>query len=253
MSQRLVRWLVWIVGGVVALTVATLALVPDIDVRIEEDRVRDAIDARIPLTQETGLGTAEVNRVRVRFIGDGESGAIGIEARIAVESFGLGGKGEADTVSRLRYENGAFYLTDLRLDDFELEPTAATRVKLLAWKKAVETFLDELGEEIRTEDGEAAFEEFLKNREALGPLLRTALDDALGSVAVYRLDRSPAQSVVWLVLKDVRFEDGVAVATLSPAQAILTLATGFLLALVAGLLVWAKWSELRRPSDDEAY
>ena len=155
--------------------------------------------------------------------------------------------------TRTRLPVGHFRPTDLRLDDFELEPTAATRVKLLAWKKAVETFLDELGEEIRTEDGEAAFEEFLKNREALGPLLRTALDDALGSVAVYRLDRSPAQSVVWLVLKDVRFEDGVAVATLSPAQAILTLATGFLLALVAGLLVWAKWSELRRPSDDEAY
>lgn len=253
MFPRPVRWLVWIVGGVVALTAATLAFVPDIEVRIREDQARDAIDARIPLTRESEIGTFEVNRARVRFLGDGETGAIGIEAAISVASFGLGGKGEANAVSRLRYESGAFYLTDLRLDDFEVTPTAATRVKLLAWKKAVETFLDDLGEEIRTEEGEAAFEEFLKNREALGPLLRTALDDALGSVAVYRLDRSPAQSVVWLVLKDVRFEDRVAIATLSPAQAILTLATGFLVALISALLVWAKWSDLRRPSDDEAY
>ncbi len=243
--------LLWCVGSVVTIAVIALLFVPDIDIRITEDQVRDAIDDRLPLETDIGIAILEVKDARVRFIEDGENGVIGLAAEIGVDSFGiLGGKGNADTVSRLTYANGAFYLTDLRLDDFDVAPTAATRVKLLAWKKAVETFLDDIGEEIRMEEGKAAFEEFLQNREAIGPLLRTALDDALGEVAVYKLDGSVTQTAVWMALKGVRFQDRVAIATLSPSRAIMIAATWVLIAMIAGIWLWFAWHDYRRKNQD---
>ena len=239
----------WCVGSVVAIAVAALLFVDDIEIRIAESQVREAIDERLPVEHDIGIAVIEVKDADVQFIGDGPDGAVGLSVKIKLDSFGLlGGKGGADTVSRLRYDDGAFYLTDLRLDDFEVKPTAATKVKLLAWKKAVETFLDDLGEEIRVKDGEAAFEDFLTKRETVGPLLRDALDEALKDIAVYRLDGSVAQTAVWMALKDVHFESRVAVVTLSPARAILILASGILAILAAGVLLWFLWAEARKTS-----
>ena len=243
----------WCIGSVAALAVAALLFIPEIEIRITEDQVHDTLDDHIPLSHDVGVAIIEVRDANVQFFGDGETGSVGLAAKISVDSFGLGGKGSADTISRLRYSRGAFYLTDMKLDDFEVKPTAATRVKLLAWKKAVETFLDDLGEDIRDREGEAAFEDFLTRRETIGPLLRDALDEALGDVPVYRLDNSVAQTAVWMALKDVRFENRVAVVTLTPVRLILMLAALLLVAVVGAVMLWTSLKEHRRNVERETY
>lgn len=250
MNRRIAQYLIWGVGALVAATLAVLFLVPDIEVRFTEDQVRDAIEERLPLENDIPDIAITVTRAEVDFVGVGEKGGILIAVEVDASAFGLSGSGAVDTETAVRYEDGAFYLSDLKLDDLELKPTLATRAKLATLKKAFDLFLDAVGEEIRTSEGEEALARFRDQRNTIGPLIRAALDESLGSIPVYRLQGSAAKGAARLVLKDVAFTETEAIATLSPAQAMIKIATALIGGLVALLLGW-EWLRAQREARRE--
>jgi hypothetical protein len=246
MNAKTIKILLWGVGAIVAFAVIAVAFIPDFDVRISEKMVRQAISEQIPQTYgDPEAIQAEITSADVDFLDEGEKGSVHLEADVDLSGFGLAGSGAANITTRVRYEDGAFYLSDLALNDFELKPSLATRAKLLAWKKILEQFLDETAEEIRLRDGDAAFDEFEMRRRTFGPIVMEAIDERLGTIPVYRLEGGLAQYAIFLALKDVSFTDAEAVATLSAAQAILKIATGLIVLLCAGL-AYATWQKERR-------
>lgn len=251
MTPRLTRILLWGVGAIVAVAIAAVAFVPDFDVRISEKAVRDAISERIPVTYgDTDGILAEITSGDVDFLDEGEKGKVRLEADVDLSGFGLAGSGAAKTTTSVRYDDGAFYLSDLALDDFELKPSLATRAKLLAWKKVLDTFLDEAAQDIRVRDGEAAFGEFETRRRMFGPIVLEAIDERLGTIPVYRLEGGLAQYAIFLALKDVSFTEAEAVATLSAAQAILKISTGLVVLLCLALIGWSKYVAARQAASD---
>ena len=250
MNRRIAHYLIWGVGALVAATLAVVLLVPDIEVRFTEDQVRDAIEERLPLEKQSSELRLEVTDADVDFVGTGEKGSVAIGVDVEASGFGLAGKGAVETQSAVRYEDGAFYLSDLRLDDLELKPTLATKAKMAALKKVWDTFLDELGEDIRDREGEEALAKFMEQRRTIGPVVRTMLDESLGTIPVYRLQGSAAKGAARLVLKDVAFTDTEAIAILSPAQALIKIATALIGGLVALLLGW-EWLRAQREARRE--
>ncbi|NNE89253.1 MAG: hypothetical protein HKN27_14355 [Silicimonas sp.] len=253
MNARLAKVLLWSIGIIVSITIIAVAFVPDFDVRIPEKTVRNAISERIPQTYGDPNGIeAYIASAEIDFLEEGEKGMVRLETDVDLSGFGLKGSGSAKTTTGVRYANGAFYLSDLTLDDFELKPSLGTRAKLLAWKKVLDTFLDEAAADIRTREGEAAFSEFETRRRMFGPIVLEAIDERLGTIPVYRLEGGPAQYAIFLALKDVYFTETEVVATLSAAQAILKISTGLTVLLCLALLAWSKYADVRAP-DDKAY
>ncbi len=233
MSARLTRIALWTIGVLVTVTFLAQFLVPDVEVTISEDQVRDKLAEHIPYQTEVWPAQIVVQRLGVDFQGgDGVS----LDAEIDVDGFGMQAIGTAETLTRLRYDRGAFYLSDLRLDDLTLTPSAETEDRLAGLKRSVKNILDRREAAQPTEADRRQFQEM---RATLGPRIRDALDQRLGTIPVYRLQGGPAQWAALLVLKDVQFSRSEAILVLSPAQALLKISLGLLSLLIAVLLaVW---------------
>ena len=246
--------LAWGVGILVAVTLAIVTFVPDFEVVIPEDEVRDRIEDAIPVMSGSEEIEISVTEAEIDFRDTGEKGQVALFGEVKLAGFGLAATGEVDTVTAIRYEDGAFYLTVLRLDDLSLTPTLATRAKIAALRKAWQPIIDQFVKELEAADSEMSFEEvkaeFQRN---LIPLVRQEMDKALGTIPVYRLQGDAAQGAARLILKDISFTDREAVAVLSPAQAMIKIATAILGGLVLLLLGW-EWlraeREARRAPDE---
>lgn len=239
MTARMAKILAWGVGLIVAVTLAIVAFVPDFEVAITEEEVRDRIEDALPVMSGSEEIEILITNAEVDFMGSGEKGQVALAAEVRISGFGLGATSEVDTVTAIRYEDGSFYLSDLKLDDLSLTPTLATRAKIAALKKAWQPIIDQFIEEFEANQSDMTFEEAKAElQKSLIPLVRQAMDDALATIPVYRLEGDAAQSAVRLILKDVAFTDDTAIAVLSPAQAMIKIATGVLGALIALLLAW---------------
>lgn len=247
MKARAVRILACGVGILVAVTLAIVLFVPDFEVTITEDEVRERIADALPLSAGTGEVEVRISDARVDFLDVGEKGQVALQAEIRVSGLTLAATAEVDTVTAIRYDDGSFYLSDLRLDDLTLTPTLATKAKLAALRKAWQPVLDQFVEEFEA-NGNMTFEEARADMQrSLLPLVRRGMDDALRKVPVFTLGGTPATVAAALVLKDVSFADREAIAVLSPAQAMIKIATAVIGALIAALLAW-EWyrAEYRR-------
>ena len=248
MSARMAKILAWGVGLLVAVCLAIVLFVPDFEVVIDEEEVRRRIEDALPVTagsQELKLRVTDAN---VDFLAAGEKGRVALSGEVKISGLGMAATSEVDTVSAVRYEDGSFYLSDLRLDDLSLTPTLATRAKIAALKKAWQPFIDQFVKEMNAADSEMSFEEAKAElQKALIPLVRQAMDDALGTIPVYRLEGNAATGAARLILKDVSFTDRQAVAVLSPAQAMIKIAIAVLTILVL-VLLGLDWLREKRQS-----
>lgn len=248
MPPRLAKGLIGGVLALVALTLAIIAFVPDIEIRFTESEARDEIEARLPLVIEHDNYRLDITSVDIDFQGQTEKGRIAVFSAFDIEGLGLSATGKIDTITRVHYDDGAFYLSDLQLEDFEVTPSLASRAKLAAWKKILDTFLDDIEDNLRAEDDLETLQRMTDLKAALGPMVRAALNRRIGDIPVYRLRGSAAEGAARLVLKDVVFTDDEAIAILSPAQAMIVLATSVIGLLIAGLLALDWWRH--RPDRD---
>ena len=252
MTARMAKILAWGVGILVAVTLAIVLFVPDFEVVIDEDDVRDRIDDALPVFSGTKEIELKVTDAQVDFLDIGEKGQVALSGEVKISGFGLAATSAVDTVTAVRYEDGSFYLSDLRLDDLSLTPTLATRAKIAALKKAWQPIIDQFAAEMDAAPdwSEMSFEEAKAElQRSLIPLVRQAMDDALGQIPVYRLEGDAAKGAARLILKDISFSDRQAIAVLSPAQAMIKIATAILIGLVLLLLAW-DWLRERRPTVD---
>lgn len=247
MTARMAKILAWGVGILVAVTLAIVLFVPDFEIVIDESEVRDRIEDALPVTSGTEEIELKVTDARVDFIDTGEKGQVALYGEVRISGFGLAATSEVDTVTAVRYEDGSFFLSDLRLDDLSLTPTLATRAKIAALKKAWQPIIDQFAEEMNSADSEMSFEEAKAElQRSLIPLVRQAMDDALGQIPVYRLEGDARKGAARLILKDISFTDRQAIAILSPAQAMIKIATAILIVLILLLLGWDWLREQRR-------
>lgn len=231
--------LAWGVGVLVVVTLAIVVFLPDFEVVIDEDEVRERIEDALPVSAGTSEIELKVTDAEVDFLATGDKGQVALFGEVRISGFGMAATSEVDTVTAIRYEDGSFYLSDLRLDDLSLTPTLATRAKIAALKKAWQPIIDEFVQEFDASNGEVSFEELKAElQKSLIPVVRQAMDDALGQIAVYRLEGDAAQGAARLILKDISFTDTQAVAILSPAQAMIKIATAILIVLILSLLGW---------------
>lgn len=246
MTPRIAKILGWGVGLLVAVTLAIVLLVPDFEVVIPEDEVRDRIEDALPVRSGSTELELTVTDATVDFLGTGEKGQVALTGEVKLAGFGMAATSEVDTVTAIRYEDGDFYLSDLRLDDLSLTPTLATRAKIAALKRAWQPLIDQFAAEVRTAEGDMTFEEAKAEfQRTLIPLVRQAMDEALATIPVYRLQGDAAKGAARLILKDIAFTDGEAIAILSPAQAMIKIATAILFVLVLLLLGW-EWLRAQR-------
>lgn len=247
MTPRMAKILAWGVGVLVAVTLAIVLFVPDFEVVIDEAEVRDRIEDALPVTSGTTEIELKVTDAELDFLSTGEKGQVALFGEVRISGFGMAATSEVDTVTAIRYQDGDFYLSDLRLDDLSLTPTLATRAKIAALKKAWQPIVDEFVRELEASDGEMSFEELKAElQKSLIPVVRQAMDDALGQIPVYRLQGDAAQGAARLILKDISFTDTQAIAILSPAQAMIKIATAVLTVLILLLLAWDWLREKRR-------
>ena len=241
MSPRLAKILIGGIAVLVAITLAIVAFVPDIEVRFTETEAQDAIEERLPLIMDYDNYRLDVTDVEVDFQGRGEKGRVAIFSAFKIEGLGLAGSGNIETTSRVRYDDGAFYLSDLLLDDFEITPSLASRAKLAAWKKLMDTFIDQVEADLEEQGDREALAKFADLKAQIGPVVRAALNRRMGEIPVYRLKGSAANNAARLVLKDVAFTDTEAIAILSPAQAMIKIATAVIGLLLGGLFFLDWW------------
>ncbi len=247
MTPRMAKILAWGVGLIVAVTLAIVVVVPDFEVVFDEDEVRDRIEDALPVASGTQDIELRVTDASVDFLDIGEKGQVALSGEVRISGFGMAATSTVDTVTAVRYEDGAFYLSDLRLDDLTLTPTLATRAKLAALKTAWKPIIDQFAAELDASDSEMTFDELKAElQRSLIPLVRQAMDDALGTIPVYRLEGDAAKGAARLILKDISFTDRQAIAVLSPAQAMIKIATAVLTGLVLLLLAWDWFNEKRR-------
>ena len=250
----MVKVLAWGVGLIVAVTLAILLFVPDFEVVITEEEVRDRIEDALPVRSGSQEIELTVTDAAIDFRRSGEKGQIALSGEVRLSGFGMAATSEVDTITAVRYESGSFYLSDLRLDDLSLTPTLATRAKIAALKAAWQPIIDQFVEEVRATNGDDSFEEARAEfQRTLIPLVRQAMDDALGTIPVFRLQGDAAKGAARLILKDISFTDTEAIAILSPAQAMIKIATAVLSVLVLLLLGW-EWlraeQRIRREPDE---
>ena len=242
------KMLGWGVGALVAVTLGVVLLVPDFEVLIEEEEVRERIRNALPVSAGSSEIELRITDAEIDFLDVGEKGQVALTGAVRISGFGLAAKSEVDTVTAIRYESGSFYLSDLRLDDLSLTPTLATRAKIAALKKAWQPLIDQFAEEFEANQSDMTFEEAKAElQKSLIPVVRQAMDDALGTIPVYRLQGNATLGAARLILKDISFTDDRAIAVLSPAQAIIGIATAVVAALIAVLLLWEWWR--REPRD----
>ncbi len=226
-------------------------MVPDFEVVIPESDARDHLEDALPVRSGSDEIELTLTDARIDFRGTGDKGQVALYGEVKLSGFSLAATTEVDTVTAIRYEDGAFYLTDLRLDDLTLTPTLATRAKIAALKKAWQPFIDRFKAELETSNSEMSFEEMKAEfQRSLIPLVRQAMDEALATTPVYRLQGDAAQGAARLILKDISFTNSEAVAVLSPAQAMIKIASAILGGLVLLLLGW-EWLRAQREAGRE--
>ena len=227
-------------GVLVAITLLAQLIVPDIEITFTEDEVRQKLAQHLPMETEAWPATITLHEADIDFQG---ARGIQLDAAFDVAGLGLSAKGTAETLTRVRYQDGAFFLSDVHLDDLPLTTDAETRGTLATWKDRAEAYLDRKAAE---QTNEAERQKLRELRDRLGPKLRDTLDKALADIPVYRLQGGPAQWAAFLVLKDVSFSQSEVIATLSPAQGLLKIAIGLLI-LGTGILLLTNISARARP------
>ncbi len=169
---------------------------------------------------------------------------VAIATRFDVQGFTLEGTGTVDVVTRIRYESGAFYLTDLRKENLQFTFSDNSKDTLGDVKSAFDRILKRETEEAGDKGDEQRQKTAAKVSNYVQTQLRSdanaALDSFLKSVPIYSLNnQGGVMRIAALALKDVTITDDTVTATLTFQTFIQRIAGGVLVALF--LIVTQFW------------
>jgi hypothetical protein len=211
---------------------ASLALafifVPPQIVEISEAQLAQGLEDNLPYQVDRGvLVTVQAATAQLS-----DANKIIVTAQFDAAGLTLEGTGIATIDSTIRYENGKFYLSDLRHDDISFEFSENSDETISAVRTTLEGILRRESEEATSSDDDDRIDQLAKANEYYETQLREdaadLLDKALGSFPVYNLNRANgSMRLAALALDDVQISAEKILISLSLQKIIVTLA-GFL-------------------------
>ena len=210
----------------------------DFDVEISEADVQQAIQSELDRGPISSRGvTLTVNAAQVSFT---QTEGARISVDLEAEGYGYAGTIKGDFASQIRYDAPKFYLANLTPITFETAFDTKTQEKIDDLSNIAKDFLKRQKDDMLTEKAKESLDRVVgDNKSKLQELGEEAVYRFFETTPIYDLKKAGLKgSAASLALKDVRFEPGKAVVTLSPLQAILKVLSflGFLLLLSLG--VW---------------
>lgn len=227
--------------GIVLLAGAIALLVsrPEFEVAISEDRVAQQIADRLPERIRRAGVDIEISALDADFLAEN---AVRIRATADVAGFGVSGRAETDATSGLRYADGAFYLSDITVDDVRFALDGQAGAGMQDARSVTSALLGAIRSRLEEENAGAgaAFDRILAEAEPkLAEAVGGAVNALLRSVPVYRLDgRSTAHDLAALALREVRFTDTQAIAVLDPGFALIRIVAAVASVLLTIGIAW---------------
>ena len=155
-------------------------------VEISEEQVRDELDGRIPIIASKLGAKVKIINALVDFKHDG---SIDIEAGFESSGYGVTGEGALVVNSRVVYQKGDFYLTDVKVREFEHAFHDKEQVDNI--KKAAKGILKKFASKLTVDDDMGSREAIDKLSKKYTPLIKEkvvgGLKEKLVATPIYSL------------------------------------------------------------------
>lgn len=219
--------------------IASFFFLRDFEIEISETDVQRTIDSELEKGPVAHLGiTLTVNEARVNFTA-ADGARLGVD--LAAEGFGYAGTIDGDFASKIRYDAPRLYLTDLKPLEFESALDSQTQEKIDDLRNIAQDFLKRQKNEMLSEEAKESLDRVVGSNQT--KLEEFGVDGAykfFEALPIYDLKQAGLKgSLASLALKDISFEDGTAIVTLSPLQAIIKILTALGIILLIALYLWA--------------
>lgn len=220
------RILIYVLTFSLAVLGLAFVFVPPYIIEITEAQIAEGVDENLPYTVDSGFSVT----VQSAVVQLSDENKIVLEAQFDARGLTLEGTGTANVASSLRYENGKFYLSDLKHDDVVFAFSENSESTISDVRSTIEGILrreteeaDSSGEDDRIgrlAEANAYYETALRE-DALD-----LLDNVLGSFPVYDLSRvnDSRFRLAALALDEVEITSEKVLVTLSLQRFIITLA-----------------------------
>jgi hypothetical protein len=213
-----------ILGLVLFLGLCALGIIlfaKDFEVKITEEMAQQAIDAQIQAGPLRSLGIeVTLKSAKVNFLADNT-----MKFAADMETNTLGYKHQVDGVfkSGISYRSPRLYLNNISPAKINIETDDETREELDELKSTARKFLKRQIDNRSSEKKKEALNNRLKaNSAEAQKTVERATYAVFERVPIYNLNNAGYKgSLASLALKDVQFEQGHAIVTLSPVQALL--------------------------------
>ncbi|MGB6231757.1 MAG: hypothetical protein WBF53_16700 [Litorimonas sp.] len=219
------------------LALAALYFVMDeVEVRIDQATAQAALDANVSDGPVQRFGATLTPRtLDISFSGDGR---VGLAADIDLEGLNRTGRLQGDFQSGIRYSDGRFYLDDIAPVEMNVDLDPDTQGELSDMAQLLRDRLARERNAVADEAAKNAMDRVVSRNEArVKDLGANAVQAFFGSIPLYDLrDAGTAGSVARLALSDVRFEQGVAIVTLSPQLAAARIVS--FIGMIALMIAW---------------
>ncbi|RYG92960.1 hypothetical protein EU803_02300 [Loktanella sp. IMCC34160] len=201
-------------------------LVPPYIIEITEAQIAEGVDENLPYTVNSGFSVT----VQSAVVQLSDENKIVLEAQFDARGLTLEGMGTADVASSLRYENGRFYLSDLKHDNVVFAFSENSESTISDVRSTLEGILRRETEEAETSGEDDRIRRLAEANEYHETALREdaldLLDNVLGSFPIYDLSRvnDGRFRLAALALDDVEITSEKVLVTLSLQRFIITLA-----------------------------
>lgn len=245
------RILILILLIVLAALVAAFLFVPPQIVEINEAQIEQGLEENLPYRVDKGAVSVTVQDATVQL---SDEGKIVLAAQFDASGLTLEGIGSATINSAIRYDDGKFYLSDLKHENIDFQFSENSNDTISEVRSALEGILRRETEEANASKDDDRVDQLAKANEYYETRLQTdavnALDEFLGSFPVYNLNRSGgSMRIAALALDDVEITSEKVLVRLSLQTLIMRLAAIVGTFLLFAILLFGNFfTGLRKPN-----
>ena len=211
------RVLTIVLSIMLVVLLAAFLFVPPQIVEISETQISEALEENLPYSVNKWGAQVTVHDAKVQLSNQNK---IIVDAWFGAAGATLEGVGVAAVNSSISYDDGRFYLSDLKHEDIKFEFSENSRETISDVRSTLEGILRREAEEANESGEGARIDELAQANEYYETKLQTdaidVLDDFLGSFPVYNLERAGGSlRLAALALDDVQVTSDKILVTLS--------------------------------------
>jgi hypothetical protein len=190
----------------------------DIVISFTEDQVQETIDAT-PIKEFSKLGiNVNIHHLNIDFL---ETNEVLIDLDFFVNGFTMEAIGKGQLKTKILYSNGNFYINEPEFKDFSLnvqkQKSNIEKAKVILNKFFVDKISNKFNEEKKVSFKNLSNSFIEKHKSQVKLMIEEKITKVLSETPVYSLNNKDIkQSIVALILQDIKFTDKEAVATLKP-------------------------------------